>query len=218
MLRSDNSARSLISMDLGRLVGQIDADKAYSGSLDARLDLHTRGASPRELAAHLGGEVTVSAGKGTIAVDHASLLTHDLFHAVRKAAARRPARAEQLNCLIGDFELREGVAEVRTLVLDAQSVVVVGEGSIDLDAQTLQLRLLPRPRKASSLSTAATVQVTGPLTAPAVRVEKGSLITSSTAALLKNVGEVARLRRAWRWLRGKRAAPTLCEKLLEPAS
>jgi uncharacterized protein involved in outer membrane biogenesis len=204
-------------MDLGRLVGQIDADKAYSGSLDARLDLHTRGASPRELAAHLGGEVTVSAGKGTIAVDHASLLTHDLFHAVRKAAARRPARAEQLNCLIGDFELREGVAEVRTLVLDAQSVVVVGEGSIDLDAQTLQLRLLPRPRKASSLSTAATVQVTGPLTAPAVRVEKGSLITSSTAALLKNVGEVARLRRAWRWLRGKRAAPTLCEELLEPA-
>ncbi len=84
-------------------------------------------------------------------------------------------------------------------------------------AETLQLRLLPRPWKASPLSTAATVQATGPLTAPAVKIEKGSLATSSTAALLENVGGTARLRRAWHWLRGKQAEPTLCEKLLEPA-
>jgi hypothetical protein len=204
-------------MDLGRLVEQIDGDKAYSGSLAARLDLHSRGASTRALASHLEGEVILSAGKGTIAVDHAGLLTRDLSRAVREAVARHPARVEQMNCLIGDFELRAGVARARTLVLDTRSVTVVGEGSIDLGAETVQLRLLPRPRQAGPVSTAATVQVTGPLTRPSVEIETGSLVTSSAKALLKNVGGATRLRRASRWLRGKPAEPTLCEKLLEHA-
>jgi hypothetical protein len=203
-------------LDLGKLVAQFDADGAYSGSVDARLDLHSRGASPHALAANLGGEATLSAGPGTIATAHATLLTRDLIHAVRRAALRGASPEEQLNCLIAEFELREGVAETRTLALDTRDVVIVGEGSIDLGAETVQLRLLPKPHRASLLSTAATVQVTGPLRRPTVSTEKGSLVTSSTAALLKSVSQSTRLRQSWRRLRDRKAEPTLCERLLEP--
>ncbi len=80
----------------------------------------------------------------------------------------------------------------------------------------LQLRLLPKPHRASLLSTAATVEVTGPLRKPAVSTDKGSLVTSSTAALLKNVTGATRLRQSWRWLRDPKGEPTRCERLLEP--
>ena len=91
-----------------------------------------------------------------------------------------------------------------------------GEDSIDLGTETVQMRLLPKPHRASLLSTAATVQVTGSLRKPTVKTEKGSLVTSSTAALLKGVGGVTRLRQSWRWLRDRKAKPTLCERLLGP--
>jgi len=73
----------LKGLDLGNVVAQIDVHGAYSGDVDARLDLHSRGASPHELAANLGGEATLFAGPGTIATAHARLLTRDLIHAVR---------------------------------------------------------------------------------------------------------------------------------------
>ena len=93
--------------------------------------------------------------------------------------------------------------------------MVVGEGSIDLGAETGQLTLVPKPHTASPLSTAATVLVTGPLAAPDVNIDKTSLVISAMSAIAKKVDRVTQSRRAWRWLRGKKAEPTLCEKFLE---
>jgi uncharacterized protein involved in outer membrane biogenesis len=199
-------------MNLGRIVEQIDADKAYSGKLDAKLDLNTRGTSLHALASGLDGEVTLSCGAGTIATAHAGILTRDLFHGIRRAIGMaRPS--EVLNCLVVDFAFRGGVGTANTLVLDAEDVVIVGEGKVDLGAETLDLRLVPTPRRAGPLSTAVTAKVTGPLTHPKVKMEKGTLVTSTTKAIVKNIASVTGMRLAWRKL-GRGAGHPLCAKLL----
>jgi hypothetical protein len=81
-------------MKLGQIVEQIDADKAYSGKLDAKLDLKTRGASPHALASGLDGEVTLSCVSGAIATAHAGIMTRDLFRGIRGAIGKaRPSEA-----------------------------------------------------------------------------------------------------------------------------
>jgi uncharacterized protein involved in outer membrane biogenesis len=201
-------------MNLRQIVEQIDADKAYSGKLDAKLDLKTRGASPHALASGLDGEVTLSCGAGTIATAHAGILTRDLFHSIRGAIGKaRPS--EVLNCLVVDFSFRGGVGTAKTLVLDAEDVVIVGEGNVDLRAETLDLRLVPTSRHASPFSTAVTAKVEGPLTHPKVTTVKGTLVTNTTKAIVKNIGAATGIPLAWRKLGGNSEHP-LCAKLLTP--
>ncbi len=205
-------AGTATGMHLGQIVEQVDADKAYSGKVDAKLDLKSRGASPRAIASALDGEVTLSCGGGTIATAHAGIMTRDLFHSIRRAISKARS-SEVLNCLIVEFAFRGGVGTAKTLVLDAEDVVIAGEGSVDLGTETLDLRLVPKPRHASPLSTAVTVRVEGPLTHPTVKIVKGSLVTSTTKAIVKNIGSVTGARLAWRKL-GRRSEDPLCAKLL----
>ena len=74
-----------------------------------------------------------------------------------------------------------------------------------------------RPRSASPLSTAATVRVTGSLTAPNVRTVASSLATSTTRAIVGSVASVTGARLAWRKLRGGASDQSACAALLAPA-
>jgi hypothetical protein len=58
-----------------------------------------------------------------------------------------------------------------------------------------------------------TAKVTGPLTHPKVKMEKGTLVTSTTKAIVKNIASVTGMRLAWRKL-GRGAGHPLCAKLL----
>ncbi|MBW2269638.1 MAG: AsmA family protein [Deltaproteobacteria bacterium] len=203
------SARDVV---LGRLVEQIDADRPWSGRFDAELDLRSRGVSPRALAAGLEGSVVASCGGGTIATAHAGLLTRDLFQSVRHVLGGSQ-QAEVLNCLLVDFEFHQGLGTARTLLLDAQDIVIVGEGEIDLGRETLALRLIPRPRRASLLSTAATVRIKGPLTSPEVKTEKHSFLGHTTNAMFHNIESLTGVRRAWGILRGGASDRSPCAKL-----
>jgi hypothetical protein len=104
---------------------------------------------------------------------------------------------------------------VNTLVLDAEDVVIVGEGNVDLGAETLDLRLVPTPRRASLLSTAVTTKVEGPLTHPKVTTVKGTFVTNTTKAVVKNIRAATGVPLAWRKLGGNSEHP-LCAKLLAP--
>jgi AsmA protein len=209
-LRLEADAKGI---QLGELLTQIDADEVYSGQVDARLALETRGVTTRILAAGVSGSVTVATGSGTIATEHARLLTRDLLESLRGAVGGSPP-SETLNCAVVDLDFRDGVGVVRTFAIDAEHLLILGEGSIDLAAESLELRLAPEPRKASALSTAATVRLSGPITSPDISVEKTSLLTSSTRAVFENIGSATGLLHLWRSLRGGPSSRAFCDELL----
>jgi hypothetical protein len=200
-------------MNLGQIVEQIDEDKAWSGKVHAKLDLKTRGASLHALASGLDGVVTLTCGAGTIATAHAGVLMRDLFQSVRGAIGKART-SEVLNCLVLDFAFHAGVGTAKTLVLDAEDVVIVGEGHVDLGAETLDLRLVPTPRHASPFSTAVTVTAKGPMTHPNVDMEKGTIVKSTTKAIAGNIGSLTGIRQVWRELSQGSEDP-LCAKLLD---
>jgi uncharacterized protein involved in outer membrane biogenesis len=202
-----------VGIQLGELLAQIDDDQVYSGRVDAKVRLETRGDSTQTLASGLSGTVALASGSGTIATEHARVLTRDLFHTLRRVVGGSPP-SEALNCAVVDLEFRDGVGALKTFVIDAEHLLILGEGGIDLGAESLDLRLAPEPRKASPLSTAATVRLSGPFTSPEISVEKTSLVTSSTRAVIENLGSATGLRQLWKTLTGDPSDRTLCEELL----
>jgi uncharacterized protein involved in outer membrane biogenesis len=201
-------------IEMSQLLEQIERSNAYSGVLHGRLELESQGASPRALAGNLSGEFTAASPGGRIATAHASLLTKDFFSVLRPSQRRV---SEVLNCLVVDLGFAAGVGTVRAWVLDAEDLVVMGEGRIDVGARRLDLRFLPKPRDPSPLSTAATIRLTGPLSAPTVSTEKSSLLVSSTKALLGTVPWLSRSREGLGRLMGAGEHFGRCQEILDPS-
>jgi hypothetical protein len=196
------------------IVEQFRDAAAYSGWVTAKLDLRSAGASPHALAAGLRGELVVSCEGGRIAVESATYLTRDVFRAIRRVGSG--PESEALNCFFLRLEFRDGVGTVGPLLLDAEDLVVYGKGQVDLGRETVELVLVPRPRRRSPLSTAATVRVKGPLRDPNVQVDKASLVTSTAGAIVGSVATLSGARQVWSYLHGSEPSP--CDRVLAEAS
>lgn len=66
-----------------------------------------------------------------------------------------------INCLNGQFNLRDGVLNQELLLLDTSKVRVVGEAEVNFQQQRVDLKLVPRPKRPQFLSVATPVEAHG---------------------------------------------------------
>lgn len=148
----------------GRLLAQAGVSDGVEGQARGHLNLTADGPSPRALAASLEGRASFTAGEGRIAhrlLKAAGTGLDDLL-----APWRETADDVALTCAIARFDIAGGIATAQTLLADTDTATLGGEGQIDLKQEHYDLRLLPRAKKASLMSLAVPVRVTGPLHAP----------------------------------------------------
>jgi uncharacterized protein involved in outer membrane biogenesis len=82
---------------------------------------------------------------------------------------------------VASFEVQDGVAAARSLLLDTQNVLISGTGQVHLDTQTLDLTLQGHP-KHPRLGLHSAVAIRGPVRHPEVRLAgKGELMQAGTA-------------------------------------
>jgi AsmA family protein len=94
----------------------------------------------------------------------------------------------QIRCAVADFDVRSGTATAKTLVIDTDVVLAQGTGSIDLGAETLDLRIDGESKKPRLLRVWAPITVRGALTAPSVGVDVGAVVSQGgLAGLLSTV-------------------------------
>ena len=173
-------APALAIQPLARLAG-FTGEISGLAALDA--DLRASGLSQPELLRTLAGRAALSMGNGDI----------DLHvFADMLAAAHLPfdphGRAH-LRCLILRATLQGGVAHVDPLVVDANQLLVQGNGRVDLGQQTLELRLRPLLRTGPGLEVPMTLS--GPWRQPRIGVDRGDL-GGVLAGLLTPAGDPCR--------------------------
>ena len=167
---------------LGEVWRELSTDVPIEGELDLELDLRARGRSPRALVASLDGALGLAVERGRI---HSRLLGLTTMHPLSWLFARSTRSGySSLNCVIARFDVRDGVAEAQTLLVDTPDAIVTGTGSIDLTRETIDLRMQPRAKHRSLVGLATPFTIRGDLAAPAVSVS-----AAGTAARI--VGEVA---------------------------
>jgi uncharacterized protein involved in outer membrane biogenesis len=88
----------------------------------------------------------------------------------------------QIRCAVADFNVSGGTATARTFVIDTDVVLAQGKGSINLGAETMNLRIEGESKKPRLLRLWAPITVSGPLTAPKVGVDVGSVVSQGGLA------------------------------------
>ena len=89
-----------------------------------------------------------------------------------------------INCLIVRFKLHDGVAESKKMILlDTTNVRALGEGSIDLRDETIDIKVHLHAKKRRFIELTTPFAIEGPLASPSVKV-------SSVGATARMVEEV----------------------------
>ena len=193
-------------VDLGRLLPWLETGARPMGFVDASIALESRGNSPRELRSNLEGTFSAVVRDGIVASKFGDAFVKNVMK-LSLPALLSPGPTGY-GCIVAEFEIEEGVAVARTLVIETKNVVVVGSGEVDLSANAFDLVLSPKARKPGILNLSAEVEVTGPLEKPVFRVRRRTIPGRLVRGLLANA--LAPIDIALSPLRGK--AKELCQE------
>ncbi len=153
------------NLDYGDLMTRYGVTDKLSGTLDLNLDLQGQGNSARAIASTLNGRSEVISDGGKIDSTLLKVLGTGLGDILGPLLGGGGGQA-RLNCLVSRFQIQDGLATSRAMILDSESFTVVGGGTIDLKTERLNLQLHSSTRTPSLASLAVPFDVTGTLASP----------------------------------------------------
>jgi AsmA protein len=168
-----------------------------SGSLEVDANLNGAGDSLHAIAAGLNGTLGLAMVNGEI--ENASI--NRVFGPILTSASLPlslifPGQIivgeSALRCFAARLDARGGVATFRTLYLDSTRVKVNGGGTINLDDETLSLRLRPLDRLADTGVTVPLI-VGGTIEDPQARIDAASTAQANIIDLARSARNLAEL-------------------------
>jgi uncharacterized protein involved in outer membrane biogenesis len=175
------------NVDLTGLMSQFQAQTEYAGLLDLSIRLDTTGDTAPEVRENLHGFFGAMLREGAIVNEYSKALTYDILRVSIPSFGATPGTDAPVQCLLALVPVDDGVAELETFYVEGEKITIVGEGSVDLKAETLDLRFTPRVHEPGLVSIAATVEVSGPIADPGVSPIRQSMVTSALLAVYRNV-------------------------------
>jgi hypothetical protein len=156
----------LLGMDIGSALRKASGENLLVGRGDVLASFNATGHTPNQLIATLGGRGGVIIRKGEVLNAYWEMLAEDL--ATRFLPSLGASQRGTLNCAVASFDVAQGQARSRVILVDSDRVLVGGEGKINLPSRTLDLRLVPQPKDASLISLATPILINGPIENPSV--------------------------------------------------
>lgn len=145
--RADIAAHGL---NLGPLLPEAKLAQDAIGKLGGKVSLRGSGNSIARMLGSSDGDAALGMGRGQISnllMEYAGLDIAEALKFLVRGDRRIPIR-----CAFGDFAVKDGVMTTRALAFDTTDTIIVGEGTISLKDETLQLKLRPRPKDRSLLA------------------------------------------------------------------
>lgn len=152
------------------------ADGLSGGRTDVQLDMTATGASPRQLARTLSGELRFKAGRMRLAGSLGGLgggLLSGLVDAVNPF--HKQDKGSILECVAARLPVQRGAIVVdHSIAMESDKLNVVASGSIDLGAETIDMAIRPTIKEGLGLGAgnlAQLVKLTGSLSDPRIGVD-----------------------------------------------
>ncbi|MGH0032708.1 MAG: AsmA family protein [Myxococcota bacterium] len=174
-------------VDMARLASLLPGDRGSAGLASLWLDLDSAGDTPRLLLQNLAGDARGKVSDGQLASEYARMFVTNLARVVFPTLGLVPDDRTPLACLRFEFDVDDGVAEVRSLVLSGGSEGVTGSGRIDFANGRYALDLVPHTTRPGLISVAAEVRVSGPLEAPEIKPVRRTMARYLAGGLISNV-------------------------------
>jgi len=158
-------------------------------STELKLDIAASGASPRQLASSVNGQMLLTAGAGRIKNDLIGGLSGDIVS--RLFSALNPFSEEDefsnWDCTIFAIDFESGDGEISGFLLQGEKIMVVGGGGVDLNTEQLDIEFNTKPREGVGVSAdmfvTPFVKLSGTLAEPGVRLNKKGLLLEGGLAV-----------------------------------
>jgi uncharacterized protein involved in outer membrane biogenesis len=134
------------------------AEGVQGGHTKADIQLTATGETPARLTQSLNGRFMLVGSKGQMLGNAVDLWAGDLLSSVLSG----PQKETHLNCAVADFDIVNGIAKSKTVMIDTDRVTVEGKGYIDLAKGWVHMRFTPAPKQRALVSLATPVNVEGP--------------------------------------------------------
>jgi AsmA family protein len=150
------------------------------GTIEGRVQLVGTGNSVRRSLGSADGQVAAFMVGGQISSLAIEIVGLDIAEAVGFAIAGDSTYP--VRCVVADFNVHDGLMDPRALVLDTTDTLVLGEGTISLKDEALNLRIVAHPKSASPFSLRTPITIGGHFKRPAIGLEPGPLLARGALA------------------------------------
>lgn len=158
---------SIRKVQLGRLFPDAKLAEQASGAISGEIDLSGTGNSIAAMLGSSDGKVAIGMGRGHIGNLIMELAGLDVAESLKFLFTGD--RQIPLRCAWGDFGVQRGLMTSQQLAFDTTDTLVLGEGTIDLNQEKLDLLLRPRPKDISILALRSPLRIGGTFKDPSFR-------------------------------------------------
>lgn len=182
-----NAKAAIRGLQLDKLLPAPEAAKDAIGRVGGDIQLSGTGNSVARMLGTANGSVAVGMGKGQVSNLMMEFAGLDVQEALKFLITKD--RQVPIRCAWGDFAVDDGLMTSRGLAFDTTDTLIVGEGSINLRDEILDLKLRPRPKDRSLLVFRAPLLVHGTFRDPSFKPDLGRV--GLRAALALTLGSIA---------------------------
>ena len=187
--RADISARGL---NLGPMLPDVELARQAVGRVGGHVTLAGAGNSIAGMLGTSSGDAAIGMGSGRISNLVMELAGLDIAEALKFLV--QGDRQIPIRCAFGDFAVKDGLMTTRALAFDTTDTIIVGEGTISLKQETLDLKLRPRPKDRSLLVFRSPLIVEGTFKNPRFHPDYARVsLRAAIALVLGNIAPPAAL-------------------------
>lgn len=172
---------SVRGVQLGQLFPDAKLAEQASGGIGGRVRLSGTGNSIAAMLGSSDGSVALGMGRGHVGNLLMELAGLDVAESLKFLFTGD--RQIPLRCAFADFGVEDGLMEARSLALDTTDTLIVGEGSVSLKREELDLLLRPRPKDKSILALRSPLRIGGTFKDPSFRPDFKALGLRGAIAL-----------------------------------
>jgi len=167
--------------------GVVPQEQLSGGKTQLLLDVSALGSSTAELAASLNGKLHLLVRDAVVQNDSFELIGSDLLletlNKLNPFAKSDPTT--KLHCALVHFDIKDGLMKSdKALVVETEKMEIVGDGSINLEDETLGILITPNAKQTVGLNVGSVVKfmkLGGTLASPSPAVDAGGLLKSGAS-------------------------------------
>ncbi len=209
-------------MDIGEMLKKLEITQAVEGILDLDVNFIGQGNSVAGIMAGSNGKVVATLGQGKIPMGYFSYIGADIGSSFMKLINPFDKKMDsaQINCAVCDFNIKNGMAKSKVIIIDDPQKTLFSQGNINLKTEALNFHIETKPKEGFGTKETGKLSISlskitkpfklgGTLTHPSLEIDIVNTATTIGAALLGPVG--------WAYLLVSGSSGNPCKKALEIA-
>jgi len=176
-------------LNVGGLLKDMEVTDILSGALTIKTDIKGTGTSIRALMARLDGKLSIVGRDGELnssALENMSKGLLDVLPWVGKGDTNK------INCIVSHFDIKGGQARSKALVLDTGGITVIGQGTLDLAQERIDMAVDTQAKNASLAKLALPIDVGGTFAAPTFVPNVGKALVGVVTGTVGTVGSIVK--------------------------